>query len=204
MNKNLVLIGVAFIMLFSLTACQDNELADYKTDAKTTIETHAQSNGQSNYIAENWAIINGLITIGKTAIDAAADKATVDFAVDTAKQAINAVPQEEQMRPFEIDKLGVILTITSIMDNREITLSDFSEVSKIVGLESVTEDMRYIDSETTPLINPNANRFLIVVLKEAFQSRENILMAAAAFNKLDIVFDVGLYYTYIVAGVGQY
>jgi len=200
--KKLFLLGIAFIMLFSLTACQDNELADYKTAAKTTIETHAQSNGQSNYITENWAIINGLITTGKTAIDAAADKATVDFAVDTVKQAINGIPQDEEMRDFETDKLSVILKITSIMDNRDITLADFSEVSKIVGLESVTESMRYVDFETTPLINPNGNRLLKIILKEAFQSKENILMAAAAFKKLDIVLDVGLYYTDVSVGVG--
>ena len=196
MAKKAVFLGMAFIMLFSLVACQDKELAEYKATAKATIETHAQSKGQGNYSATNWTVIEGLVTTGKTAVNTVADKATVDFAVDTVKQAINSVPKEEYMPDFEIDRLSIILNITSNMDNREITLSDFSEVSKIIGLESVTESMRYVDSETTPLINPNANRLLTVVLKKAFQSKENILMAVAAFEKLDVVLEAAPIYIY--------
>jgi len=98
MIKKLVCLGIVFLMIFSLAACQNNELAQYKTAAKTNLETYTESKGQDNYTVENWAIIEGLVAEGKMAVDAAADKSGVDAAATVAKQAINAVlTKEEEM-----------------------------------------------------------------------------------------------------------
>jgi len=104
MYKKIVSIGVLFVMVLSLTACQGVELAAYKNTAKTGLEAYAESKGEGNYTADNWAAIGGLVADGKDEIDAAANKPAVDTAVENAEQAIEDVPQkEEEMGIFEVE-----------------------------------------------------------------------------------------------------
>lgn len=96
--KKIIYLGIAFVMLFSLAACNtDNGLAKYKADAKATIQDYADAKGQANYCETNWSAICGYVAAGKAAVDEAESKATVDIAVSTAKTAINAVSKEIEM-----------------------------------------------------------------------------------------------------------
>ena len=79
-------------MGFSFLAC-DGGLAKYKAEAKTTIEAYAQSKGQIRYSTDNWDAIKEFVATGKIAVDTATDKAGVETAVNSAKQAIDAIPQ---------------------------------------------------------------------------------------------------------------
>jgi len=103
MYKKFVSIGVLFVMVLSVTACScnidiptqlDRELLEHKASEKTELEAYAESKGKDNYTAENWAVIEGILALAKSAIDAAADKAAVDKAVKAAEATIDAVMSE--------------------------------------------------------------------------------------------------------------
>jgi len=105
MYKKFVSIGVLFVMVLSVTACScnidiptqlDRELLEYKTSERTEIEAYAESKGKDNYTAENWAVIEGILALAKSAIDVAADKAAVGAAVAAAEQAVDAVQTKQQ------------------------------------------------------------------------------------------------------------
>ncbi|MCL2675122.1 MAG: hypothetical protein FWE84_00795 [Firmicutes bacterium] len=118
--KKFVCLAVAIVMLFSLVGLSGcgvadlksqiddlrervaeleaenevlraSELALYKKVAKYELEAYAGDKGEDNYYAENWAEIVGLVAEGKTAIDAAEDKAGVDLALSAAKEAIDGI-----------------------------------------------------------------------------------------------------------------
>ena len=69
----------------------DNSFSEYKTAKKAEVEQYALDKGESNYSAQNWALIEGYVSAAKTAIDAAEDKAAVDSAVSSAKASIDEV-----------------------------------------------------------------------------------------------------------------
>ena len=91
MVKKIIILGVALVMIFSLAACQVDELTEYKATAIKTLENYAQEKGQENYSVENWAVIQGYVAIGKTDIDAEADKDGIDAVVTALKQMIDGV-----------------------------------------------------------------------------------------------------------------
>jgi len=100
MFKKITCIGVLLVMVLSVTACScnidiptqlDRELLEYKTSERTELEAYAESKGKDNYTAENWAVIEGILALAKSAIDAAADKAAVDAAVKGAQAAMDGI-----------------------------------------------------------------------------------------------------------------
>ena len=128
MSKKLVCLGMALVMLFSLaglSACDlGNDLAGYKTAAKAGLETYAQEKGEGNYTAENWTVIGGLVTEGKTAVDEAASTTAVDTAVETAEQSINDVPQKEDEEDFEMVEILKHFDLTDPTDYWDGTVDD--------------------------------------------------------------------------------
>jgi len=95
MKKKILGIAVAMVMLFAaagLAACNPT-LAEYQTTARVDLTNYAQSRGQTNFTTDNWAVIQGHVTTGKAAIDAAETKPAVRIARDEAKANIGAVPQ---------------------------------------------------------------------------------------------------------------
>lgn len=90
------------------------------------------------------------------------------------------------------------LPYSSAEDNTELTLADFAHLACAEKLESVTEMMRYIDQETTPLVNRYGRRFFWVSLKEEFQTKEDILRVVFEFEKLDFVAWVNVRYNYTI------
>jgi len=93
MKKRIIgLLVVLAVTVFSLPGCvRADEFARHKAEAKAELEAYALGLGEANYTAENWAAIQDIVEEGKTAIDAAKDKADVDAAVTAAKEAMNAV-----------------------------------------------------------------------------------------------------------------
>ncbi len=104
MYKKLVYMGIALVMLFSLaglSACDNFDLAAYKTTAKTAIQNHADAKTQvNNYSADGLAEIAEIVTNGKAEITMASDKSAVDTVKEDAIQAINDVPQKEETLIF--------------------------------------------------------------------------------------------------------
>jgi len=99
MKKKILGIAIAIVMLFAvagLAACELNNLtlAEYQATARVDLTNYANSRGQTNFTTENWAVIQGHVTTGKAAIDAAETKPAVRTARDNAKAAVGAVPRE--------------------------------------------------------------------------------------------------------------
>lgn len=122
MKKKFITLGIAFLMLFSLAACNtDFDLEDYKTVAKAEIANYAT---EDNYCADNWSIVCGIIDAGKQAVDAAENKIGVDTAVSEAKDAIDAV-EDLEMENFKltvtanktIAKMGDKIIVTMQLEN---------------------------------------------------------------------------------------
>jgi len=96
----LVCITAILLLAFGLFACttsdvSDNSLAEYKTTAKTALETYANGKGQDNYSVDNWAVIGKIAAAGKTAMDVSANKDGVESVIAVTKQAIDTVPKKE-------------------------------------------------------------------------------------------------------------
>jgi len=105
MKKKILGIAVAIVMLFAvagLAACElDNPtLAEYQATARVDLTNYANSRGQTNFTIENWAVIQGHVTTGKAAIDAAETKPAVRTARDNAKAAVRAVERENNVNNY--------------------------------------------------------------------------------------------------------
>lgn len=130
MIKKTFCIGLLFIMVFSLAAC-DQGLAAYKEDAKQQIENYVEAKGQSNYSDGNWSVVCGIVEAGKQAVDDATNKASVDTAV-TTKIAINGVKLNGVI-PFQIGVSGIpqhgssMSTMTKLVREHEGLTSTFDE-----------------------------------------------------------------------------
>lgn len=93
MGKKIIVLVLTAIMtlgIFGLTACNNDSLNDYKAAGKSAIESYAEER-KENYSYDNWMVVCGIVTAGKTAIDAAESKSDVDAAVAAAKEDINKI-----------------------------------------------------------------------------------------------------------------
>ncbi|MCL2861710.1 MAG: hypothetical protein FWE22_04800 [Firmicutes bacterium] len=136
MKKKILGIAVAIVMLFAvagLAACElDNPtLAEYQATARVDLTNYANSRGQTNFTIENWAVIQGHVTTGKAAIDAAETKPAVRTARDNAKAAVRAVERENNVNNYTRHPNSVD-TINAELENqlrRGIIGSDFIQES---------------------------------------------------------------------------
>ena len=93
-----ILVIIALALMVGLGAANTLfNLEEYKTTAKAEVESYVIV---SDYSAENWAVVLGLIEDGKAAIDAATDKAGVDSSVTEAKTQIDTVEKGKEMADF--------------------------------------------------------------------------------------------------------
>jgi len=125
---NVALIMALLLAVFMFSSCivpdvPDNGLAAYKTTAQAELEAYAESKGEGNYTAENWAAIEGFVADGKAAVDAAADRAGVDAAVAAAKEAIDDVSLKEELR------LGTFYSLQQAYDEGLLTQDDLKNIA---------------------------------------------------------------------------
>lgn len=92
----IVIVALLLFSVLGLVACNEVSLADYKAEAKADITAHVNSLTPSDYTTENWTLIGQKATEGKTAVDAASDKAQVDTAKAAAITAISGVAAKEE------------------------------------------------------------------------------------------------------------
>ena len=110
-------------------ATEAEELAGYKVTEKAALESYAAGKGQDSYPAEDWIVIQTAVVDGKAAIDAAADKAGVDAARDTAKAAIDAVEPIKEI-------FGTFYSLSEAYDNGLITREDLKSLAYYRGWEA--------------------------------------------------------------------
>jgi len=120
---NVALIMALMLSVFMFSSCvvpdvPDNGLAAYKSAVQAELEAYAEEKGEDNYTAENWAAIQELVADGKTAVDAAADRAGVDAAVAAAKEAMDAVW-----------RLGTFYSLQEAYDEGLLTYDDIRSIA---------------------------------------------------------------------------
>ena len=72
------------------------ELADAKTDAKAALDNLKGSKNESDYDEEDWSALNSIIEEGKSAIDGASDKDSVNNAKTGAESEVAKIKTKEQ------------------------------------------------------------------------------------------------------------
>lgn len=90
MVKNILKIGIVLIFVLSVisfTACENFDLKEYKSEAKSELDTYLESKGNDEL--ENWGSILEDLSNSKQVIDDATTKSSIDAAVVKAKDAIN-------------------------------------------------------------------------------------------------------------------
>jgi len=130
---NVALIIALLLAVFMFSSCvvpeapdvPDNGLAEYKAAAQAELEAYAESKGEGNYTAENWAAIEGFVADVKAAVDAAADRAGVDVAVAAAKEEIDAVW-----------RLGTFYSLQEAYDEGLLTYDDLRTLAYGNGLNN--------------------------------------------------------------------
>ncbi|MFA5449550.1 MAG: hypothetical protein WC292_03835 [Clostridia bacterium] len=161
MLKKLTIFCVIFVLLFSvvgLAACNnDDELADYKTQAIASLEAYAESKGQDNYTTENWETIKTIVENGKTTINASESKETVDTAKAEAMSEIDGVRKEWEIMTFNAVMYGNPHTVKTWLHD------DFYEEFLTFGAWSYIQES-YIEDEKLP-----KERILIINSQEKFE-----------------------------------
>ena len=112
-----MIIVVLLLMVFGLTACNNDTLDAYKTVGKTAIETYAQER-KCNYSEDNWTVVCGIVEAGKTAIDEVKSKPAVDNAVATVIVEIDAVQE-----------VGAFYSLQKAFDSGWLTKDDLQSIA---------------------------------------------------------------------------
>jgi len=150
MKKKILGIAIAIVMLFAvagLAACELNNptLAEYQATARVDLTNYAESRGQGNFTTENWAVIQGHVTTGKAAIDAANNKPAVRTARDNAKATVRAVETNGNNISFNITEDAF-----AIEDAWDISLLELirtqSELQQLIIEQGLILDAEEFDS----------------------------------------------------------
>lgn len=96
--KKIVCFGIAVLLVFSLSACGGEALAEYKAEKISELETYAKKQEKDNYPEENWTRIEKVVSDGKEEISAAKKALNVDTAFDSAKLTIDEILPKEEIR----------------------------------------------------------------------------------------------------------
>ena len=103
----LILTIALCMLLASFLACAENvvidELAEYKSEAKTTLTEYPETKTQALYTDENWTDITKLVESGKKAIDEAVVSDKIDCIVSLIKRAIDVVPEKMENTITEVN-----------------------------------------------------------------------------------------------------
>ncbi len=113
----------------------DNSFNDYKTAKKAEVEQYALDKGESNYSAQNWALIEGYVSAAKTAIEAAEDKAAVDSAVSSAKASIDAVKTlaEEAAEALAAKKAEAKSALDEYVSEENYYSEEWAEITALIA-----------------------------------------------------------------------
>lgn len=133
MIKKLICIMTLFVIAFTSTSCKSNELAQYKVNAIVDLEVYIQEKGRSNYSLDSWKVILKVVENGKTDIDIAGDKTTVDKVVLKAKGIIDAVLKE--------DELGIFYSLQDAYDQGLLTIHDLQSIANYLNNGLVNADV---------------------------------------------------------------
>ena len=139
MKKKLVGALLAFVLVlgvFAFSACdmdarRQRELEVHRAEAKNTLATYAEDKGQINYTGANWRLIREIVADGKEAINAASDKARVDYALAAATDAIGEVPKNTGT-PREVETFAVEDFDEAFFDNNTLVFVPFYH-GQVVG-----------------------------------------------------------------------
>jgi hypothetical protein len=157
--KKLIVLVTAFIMLFSLMACNVKNFEDHKEAAKSSLDAHVATNIESDYAPEYWTAMLERVSDGKIAIDAAKSKVGVDKAVKMAKIGVDEALMEAKMK-YNAVIYGVPYIVRSWMKD------DFFENNLTHGSWSYAQE-QYVQGDEYPqqnnIIIRNLDEF-----KEAF------------------------------------
>lgn len=178
MFRKLIGLGIALTLLFSLAAC-NTDLAEYKIIAKTEITSHVQGLTSSNYTPANWTLIEQRADEGKTAVDEATSKPTVDIVKTETIQAIDKVEQNgKEILETEAEDMIELHTwkSTSGIPNNVILVKHSSEYAIF---ECV------VDNGMLWLLGPQYEKKLSVKPNESFRWQSDSLGTEHAF--IDIV-----------------
>lgn len=121
----LVITAIMLLGIFGLTACNNDTLDAYKTEGKAAIEAYAQER-KNNYCEDNWTVVCGIVTAGKTAVDEAESKPAVDKAVTTAKAEIDAAQD-----------IGSFYSLQKAFDNGWLTKEDLQSIAYYLNDDSM-------------------------------------------------------------------
>ena len=113
----------------------DNSFSEYKTAKKAEVEQYALDKGESNYSAQNWALIEGYVSAAKTAIDAAEDKAAVDSAVSSAKASIDEVitSAEEAAEALAAKKTEAKSALDEYVSEEDYYSEEWAEITALIA-----------------------------------------------------------------------
>lgn len=89
-------IMVAYNKAVAAMQAVKSELNIYQDEKIEALTNYATGKGESNYSADNWAKLQGEVAKGEAAIKKAKDNAAVDAALEAAKTAVDAVPDNSE------------------------------------------------------------------------------------------------------------
>mgnify|MGYP001766520154 CR=1 FL=1 len=120
MLRKILSILLLFLVFLPIVACDPNrELSEYKTVAKETLDFYVTEKGRDNYSVEGWTATCKALTDGKQAIEASTNKASVDTAVEVAKNII------DMWEVINLDDFSVSMTVdkTTVRIGDKITIN---------------------------------------------------------------------------------
>ena len=138
MFKKFTTLGILLAMIFCLSAC--GGLSADKAAAKKMIEAYAFEKGQTNYAVENWAIIENLVTDGKTAIEAATEKTVLEAVTTTAKYEIDAVWSKQDFLAYKADAKTTVKSYVEEKRKNSYTAEDWRTITGLSAQSSTTID----------------------------------------------------------------
>lgn len=118
---NIMVVVVIMLGILGLTACYEPNLDEYKASKSSELQDYADAKGEISYSTDGWMAIGNIVTQGKTEIEAATKKFAVDKAVKVALDAIDEVPQEENM--------GTFYSLQKAYDDGLLTLDDLRSIA---------------------------------------------------------------------------
>jgi len=178
--------------------CAEIELLEYKASAIIKLQEFFDALDEDDYTTDNWAVIQGLVTTGKAAIDTATDKAGVDTALTGDKEAIGEVER--------VVRKGHFYSLQEAYDNGWITRTHLLDIAYFSN-DSVVFDVNSNIIEHTPL--PKNPEFLDD--KTALRIRQDFFVRTMEANLIEngnytiddvnITQYVGIYNGFIAIGI---
>ena|GEM_PF-1944982 len=186
------------LSIAGLSACDNLDLAAYKTTAKSEITNHVQGLTSSNYTPANWTLIEQRADEGKAAVEAAASKPAVDTAKMEAITDIDNVPKEESA--------GAFFSLQEAFDKGLLTKADLESIAYYHNDDSMPVYPETLDADIVKAsiedIKNNANGNKEDEMELTEELKAIILQDLCAKNS--VPFKSDLINTFILAYYGTY